>query len=191
MTDNSKGHAHEHDIACDMAHGLVPAPTEGRRLIAVFLSPVSLELAHMSAHVGFEVTIVDPDVKRALTDVVIVTDIGAAKPDDDTDVVVTDHDRPELGDVLSDALRSTTRWIGVMGSPRHTAPHIQALKDNGFDDDAIARVHRPIGLDIGSHAPGEIAIATVAGLLADRNGRSGGQYEDVARQRSLQRSFLT
>ena len=38
----------------------------------------------------------------------------------------------------------------------------------------IARVHRPIGLDIGSRAPAEIAVSTLAGLLADRNGRTGG-----------------
>ena len=37
-----------------------------------------------------------------------------------------------------------------------------------------ARVHRPIGLDIGSRAPAEIAVSTLAGLLADRNGRTGG-----------------
>ncbi|MEO8328551.1 MAG: XdhC family protein, partial [Candidatus Nanopelagicales bacterium] len=120
MTDNSH-HQHVHDIACDMAHGLVPAPTEGRRLVAVFVSPVSRQLAHIAAHVGFEVTIVDPDVQRATEGIVSVPDIGAAKPDEHTDVVVTDHDRPELGDVLSDALRTTTRWIGVMGSLRHTA----------------------------------------------------------------------
>ena len=38
-------------------------------------------------------------------------------------------------------------------------------------------MHRPIGLDIGSRSPAEIAVATVAGLLADRAGRSGGTYE--------------
>jgi xanthine dehydrogenase accessory factor len=50
------------------------------------------------------------------------------------------------------------------------------LRDRGFDEDHIARVHRPIGLDIGSKSPAEIAVSTVAGLLADRNGRSGGSY---------------
>jgi xanthine/CO dehydrogenase XdhC/CoxF family maturation factor len=63
-----------------------------------------------------------------------------------------------------------------MGSPRHTAPHVAALKERGFDDSDIARVHRPIGLDIGSRSPAEIAIATLAGLIADRNGRAGGPY---------------
>jgi xanthine/CO dehydrogenase XdhC/CoxF family maturation factor len=63
-----------------------------------------------------------------------------------------------------------------MGSPRHPPPHVPALRERGYDDAAIARVHRPIGLDIGSHTPAEIALATVAGLLADRNGRSGGAF---------------
>jgi len=176
MTDHGD-HAHEHDPACDIAHGLAPSPTEGRRLIAVFASPVSRELTHFAAHVGFEVVTVDPDPERASGTIGCVPDIASAKPDEHTDVVVTDHDRSELGELLSDALQATTRWIGVMGSPRHPAPHIKALQERGFDDAQIARVHRPIGLDIGSHSPSEIAIATVAGLLADRNGRSGGQYE--------------
>ncbi|HVQ87409.1 MAG TPA: XdhC family protein [Actinomycetes bacterium] len=175
MTEHD-GHD-QSDPACDMAHGLLPAPTQGRRLIAVFASPVALELTHFAAHVGFETVIVEPVPQRANDSIRYAADIASAKPDEHTDVVVTDHDRPELGELLADALRSTTRWIGVMGSPRHTAPHINALQDLGFDDAQIARVHRPIGLNIGSHSPGEIAIATVAGLLADRNGRTGGQYE--------------
>jgi xanthine/CO dehydrogenase XdhC/CoxF family maturation factor len=63
-----------------------------------------------------------------------------------------------------------------MGSPRHTAPHVAALQERGLPEDAIARVHRPIGLDIGSRSPAEIAVSTVAGLLADRSGRDGGTY---------------
>ena len=44
----------------------------------------------------------------------------------------------------------------------------------GVPDEQIARVHRPIGLNIGSRTPAEIALATMAGLIADRNGRPGG-----------------
>jgi xanthine/CO dehydrogenase XdhC/CoxF family maturation factor len=61
-----------------------------------------------------------------------------------------------------------------MGSPRHTAPHVAALRGLGVAEDDIARVHRPIGLNIGSHTPAEIAVATLAGLIADRNDRPGG-----------------
>jgi xanthine/CO dehydrogenase XdhC/CoxF family maturation factor len=63
-----------------------------------------------------------------------------------------------------------------MGSPRHTAPHVAALRALGVSEEDVARVHRPIGLNIGSHTPPEIAIATLAGLIADRNGRPGGFF---------------
>jgi xanthine dehydrogenase accessory factor len=61
-----------------------------------------------------------------------------------------------------------------MGNPRHEGPHVAALTALGVPPEEIARVHRPIGLDIGSRTPAEIAISTLAGLLADRNGRPGG-----------------
>jgi xanthine dehydrogenase accessory factor len=174
-------HPHDHaegsdDLACAIAHGDVPAPTGDRRLVAVFDSPVSRELAHFAAHVGYEVVILEPSGAAGAGPFAVVTDVASAGLDGRTDVVVTDHDRPELGDVLAGVLRQSPRWVGVMGSPRHTAPHIQLLHDRGFGDDDIARVHRPIGLDIGSRSPAEIAISTVAGLLADRNNRTGGAY---------------
>ncbi len=165
------------DIACAMAHGQVEAPTDGRRLVAVFASPVALQLVHLAAHVGFECVVLDPahDLDGATT----VRTASEAALDELTDVVVTDHDRPELGDVLTDVLGHATRWVGVMGSPRHTAPHVAALAERGVPPQDVARVHRPIGLDIGSKSPAEIAVSTVAGLLADRAGRAGGVYDDA------------
>ena len=61
-----------------------------------------------------------------------------------------------------------------MGNPRHPGPHVAALTELGVPAADIARVHRPVGLNIGSRTPPEIAIATLAGLLADRNDRPGG-----------------
>lgn len=170
------GHSHNStDLACAMAHGEIPAPTGERRLVAVFASPVALQLVHLAAHVGYDCVVLDP--AGDLAGVPTVRSAASAGIDPATDVVVTDHDRPELGDVLADVLAQPARWVGVMGSPRHTAPHVVALQARGLDAADIARVHRPIGLDIGSRSPAEIAIATVAGLLADRAGRSGGTYE--------------
>jgi xanthine dehydrogenase accessory factor len=171
---HSHGDGAHGDIACAMAHGAVPAPTDGRRLVAVFASPVALQLVHLAAHVGYECVVLDPE--RDLEGARTVRTADEAELDDVTDVVVTDHDRPELGDVLAAVLAHPTRWVGVMGSPRHTAPHVAALAERGVPDDQAARVHRPIGLDIGSKSPAEIAVSTVAGLLADRNGRAGGVY---------------
>ncbi|MEU0555262.1 XdhC family protein [Dactylosporangium sp. NPDC006015] len=132
-----------------------------RALVAVFDTPVAAHLLDFATTLGFRVALADPDLEGVVVDA-------------DTDIVVTDHDRPELGAVLRDALASPARWIGVMGNPRHPGPHVEALRGLGVPDDEIARVHRPIGLNIGSRTPPEIALATLAGLVADRNGRPGG-----------------
>jgi xanthine/CO dehydrogenase XdhC/CoxF family maturation factor len=156
------------DPVCALAHGEAPARAPARALVAVFASPVASYLLHFGAELGFRTVLVDPagDV-RALDESIV---------DATTDVVVADHDRPELGEMLRDALRLPARWVGLMGSPRHAGPHVRALRALGVDEADIARVHRPIGLNIGSHTPPEIAVATLAGLIADRNGRPGGFY---------------
>ena len=164
------------DLACAMAHGERPAPTGDRRLVLVFASPVARELAHFAAHVGYDVAVLDPAPPGPVVSLPCHASAAAAGIDAGTDVVVTDHDRPELGDVLADVLAEPTRWVGVMGSLRHTAPHVAALRERGLAPEDIARVHRPIGLDIGSRSPAEIAVSTLAGLLADRSGRSGGPF---------------
>ena len=144
--------------------------TADRLLVAVFTSPVADVLLRWGAELGFRTQLLDPVPGRAEI-------CGFAEVDgelSDADVVVTDHHRPELGVVLRDALALGVRWVGVMGNPRHEGPHVAALTALGVPPEEIARVHRPIGLDIGSKAPAEIAVSTLAGLLADRNGRSGG-----------------
>jgi xanthine dehydrogenase accessory factor len=142
-----------------------------RLLLAVFASPVAEVLLRWAPELGYRVQLLDPDPERGagLTGFADVDgDLAAA------DVVVTDHHRDELGEVLRDALAVPTRWIGVMGNPRQEGPHVEALTALGVPAADIARVHRPIGLDIGSKQPAEIALSTLAGLLADRNGRPGG-----------------
>jgi xanthine dehydrogenase accessory factor len=164
------------DPACDVAHGRADAPATERALIAVFASPVAQYLLTYARDAGFRPLLVEPDAQHALTgdDGFPVARVLDGLADRGTDVVVTDHHRPELGTVLRDALASPARWVGVMGNPRHPAPHIPALAALGVPAAEIDRVHRPIGLNIGSRTPAEIALATVAGLIADRNGRPGG-----------------
>ncbi len=154
------------DEACALAHGDAAAPATDRALVAVFSTPVATYLLHFRADLGYRTLLVDPTGDVPALDESIV--------DGSTDVVVTDHHRPELGEMLRDALRLPARWIGVMGSPRHPAPHIPALRALGTDEADIARVHRPIGLNIGSRTPPDTAVATLAGLTPDRNGRPGG-----------------
>jgi xanthine dehydrogenase accessory factor len=151
-----------------------------RLLVAVFASPVSEVLLRWGAELGFRTVLVEPDAARVPAGTPAdVTAAGFGELDGElaggsADVVVTDHHRDELGELLRDALARPARWIGVMGSPRHEGPHVAALTALGVPAGDIARVHRPIGLDIGSREPAEIALAALAGLLADRNGRPGG-----------------
>jgi xanthine dehydrogenase accessory factor len=149
-----------------------------RLLVAVFASPVAEVLVRWGTELGFRTVLVEPgesaaDVRadriaRGFADIEDELAAGTA------DVVVTDHHRDELGELLRDALARPARWIGVMGNPRHEGPHVAALAALGVPAEDVARVHRPIGLDIGSRRPAEIAVSTLAGLLADRNGRAGG-----------------
>jgi xanthine dehydrogenase accessory factor len=177
--------------ACSVAHGTAPAaetgtaaaapppapvPGAGRILVAVFASAVSGYLLRYAADAGYRTLLVEPDPPRADAARMAGFPVLAAVPGDldGADVVVTDHHRDELGVALRDALAGKARWVGIMGNPHHAGPHVVALESLGVAPGDIARVHRPIGLNIGSRTPPEIAVSTLAGLLADRNARPGG-----------------
>lgn len=172
---------HVHDRSCRAAHGDLELPADQRRLVLIFVSPVAEAMAGLAEGLGWPVTVIDPDRNRLDSSPVpqaqTFTSVADAALDAGCDVVVCDHDRPELGEMLAAAIAGPSRWIGVMGSLRHTAPHLAALRERGLAETVIARVHRPIGLDIGSKMPAEIALSTMAGLLADRNGKSGGPFQ--------------
>jgi xanthine dehydrogenase accessory factor len=160
-----------------IAHGHAPAAAEDKLLVAVFASPVASFLLSYGADIGYRTVLAEPDPERAKAAVAAGTHVADGVGSLDTegaDVVVTDHHRPELGVELRDALASGARWVGIMGNPRVEPPHVSALTELGVAAEEIGRVHRPIGLNIGSRAPAEIAIATLAGLIADRNGKPGG-----------------
>ena len=179
----------EIDPSCAVAHGAGPAPSAdpiapgapapadpARTLVAVFDSPVASYLLRYGADCGYRAVLLEPEAERAAAAAAsgteVIGDPGGFDPS--ADVVVTDHHRPELDAIVRDLLAGKARWIGVMGNPRHPAPYIPGLIEFGVPEEEIARVHRPVGLNIGSRTPPEIALATLAGLIADRNGRPGG-----------------
>jgi xanthine dehydrogenase accessory factor len=186
----------EQNDACSVAHGETPlrqptpqpgaqpVPPAGggggaqpdRALVAVFASAVSGYLLRYAADAGYRCLLVDPDPVRASAARMGGFPVAETMPEtlDGADVVVTDHHRDELGVMLRDALQAKARWVGIMGNPHHAGPHVEALEALGVAPGDIALVQRPIGLNIGSRTPPEIAISTLAGLLADRNSRPGG-----------------
>jgi xanthine dehydrogenase accessory factor len=182
-------HVHEDGTECSIAHGeVVSERPADRHLVAVYASDMATYLLAWGRELGFDTALLEPepvkvtDAHRANADAVL-HDPAEVPIDTMTDVVVTDHHRNDLGPVMAPLLKARPRWLGIMGSPRHVGPHAAALGAEGIDPALIATVHRPIGLDIGSKAPAEIALSTLAGLLADRNGRSGGTPHDVAATR--------
>ncbi len=158
---------------CDVAHGAVDGDVGPRRLVVVYASPLATHLLHWASELGFTTELVEPD--PSVDDVTArQADRVTSVPDDagvdaTTDVVVTDHHRDDLGEVMAPLLAAGPRWIGIIGSARHEGPHREALRRVGVDESTIATVRRPIGLPIGSRTPAEIALSILAGLVADRN----------------------
>ncbi len=79
-----------------------------------------------------------------------------------TAVVTLTHD-PKLDDpAIMAALRSDVFYLGCLGSTRTHAKRVARLIEAGFSETEIARIHAPVGLDIGARSPAEIAIAVMA-----------------------------
>ena len=79
------------------------------------------------------------------------------------------HDLP----VLEGLLRSEIRYIGVLGSSSRAAALASRLREKGYTEQDIARLHIPVGLDIGAESAEQMAVAVVAELLMVRNERTG------------------
>jgi xanthine dehydrogenase accessory factor len=92
--------------------------------------------------------------------------------DDATYVVIVTRGHTHDIDVLVQALRTPARYVGLMASRRKRAKIVEALSEAGFTDDALARVHSPIGLDIGAETPEELAVSIVAELIQVRAGKT-------------------
>jgi xanthine dehydrogenase accessory factor len=173
-------HIHDDGTSCDVAHGdASPDPATDRRMVVAYASPLAVHLLSWGRDLGFSTVLVEPESARVTVEHRAAADAVSHLPEDvevtaTTDVVVTDHHRDDLGAVMAPLVTAGPRWIGIIGSPRHAGPHVTALAAEGVPEADIATVRRPIGLDIGSRAPAEIALSVLAGLLADRNGRPGG-----------------
>ena len=90
--------------------------------------------------------------------------------DPHTAVAALSHD-PKLDDlVLLEALKSPAFYVGALGSRRHTAQRKDRLALFDLSADEIARLHGPIGLDLGGNQPAEIAVSILAELIAVRHG---------------------
>jgi xanthine dehydrogenase accessory factor len=148
--------------------GVAVAPP---RLVITGAVHVSQALAPMARLLDYDVILIDPRTafatRERFPDVALIPDWpDVALPrlglDRDTAVIALTHD-PRIDDpCLAAALRSEAFYVGALGSKTTHAKRVVRLKAAGFDDAAIARIHAPIGLDIGARSPAEIALAILA-----------------------------
>jgi len=155
---------------------LQPSP----RLLIVGAGHVGFELARVAGGLGFRVQVIDDREKYASAErfpgaEVVVDDIPgwlahAEIPPSAFVVVVTRGHRHDL-----DALRALAprelHYLGLIGSRAKVARLFETLAAEGVPDEALARAHAPIGLDIGAVTPAEIAVAIAAELVAVRYGK--------------------
>lgn len=151
-------------------------------LLLVGATSLAAMLAEMGRRVDLRVVVVDPRPAFATSQRIPHADaIVREWPDDylphvlgtHTSIVVLSHDPKFDLPALRCALRSAAPYIGLLGSRRAQAARRAALRTEGFDDAALARIRGPVGLDIGGTTPGETAISILAEIIAHRSGRSG------------------
>ena len=145
--------------------------TPPKRLVVVGAVHIAQALAPMAALAGYAVSIIDPRSAFAMDwrfpGVTLTHDwpdeaLEALRPDRRTAVITLTHD-PKLDDpALKLALRSDAFYIGALGSTRTNAKRLERLAADGFSAAELARIHGPVGLDIGAISPAEIAIAILA-----------------------------
>jgi len=145
------------------------------RLFAVSATDVARALRRHLGALGYEVVIVEPRRERvAVDDHPVVADLDGVALSERDAVVLTDHDAPYATAMLAHAARSPARFVGMMSSRRHVARHLDALRAMDVPDDVVARVHAPVGLDLGRKDAEGIALSIAAGIVADANGAGGG-----------------
>jgi xanthine dehydrogenase accessory factor len=164
----------------------LPAP----RIIVIGGGHVGKAVAHLSKWLGFRVAVSDDRSEFCTPEM---------NPDADEFYPVTMSDLPQKANInrqtylilttrgvntdvpgLPALLDSRAAYIGVIGSRRRWSMTVKGLLENGVSEEAIARIHSPIGLELQAETPEEIAVSILAEILMLRNEGSGKMMKEKA-----------
>jgi xanthine dehydrogenase accessory factor len=175
--------------ATSAMHGAATLP-DGRAAVLERVDPPALAVVCGAGHVGAEVA---PALVRLGFRVVVVDDreefasperfpdvrvavlpfsgaLAAVGVDERAYVVIVTRGHVHDLDVLEQALRLGARYVGLMASRSKRARMDAALREAGYGDEVIARIHSPIGLPIGAETPAELAVSIAAEIVQVRSG---------------------
>lgn len=149
------------------------------RLLLIGAGQLSQAVAHMAKLLDFEVLVCDPREEYAatlqmdnVTRVLGMPDdvVTTLRPDAHTAIVALTHD-PKLDDMaLLEALNSDAFYVGALGSRRNQATRKLRLAEHfGLSEEALDRLHGPVGLHLGAKTPAEIAVSIVAEIVQVKN----------------------
>jgi xanthine dehydrogenase accessory factor len=155
-----------------------PAPPT---LIIVGAGHISIPLSRIARLLGYHVTVVDPREAFATRERFPEADeLMLEWPDEalprmpltsSTAVAVLTHDDKFDVPALATALRAPVGYVGAIGSRGTREVRNARLREQGITEAQLARIHGPIGLEIGAKTPEEIALAIMAQIVASRHGR--------------------
>ncbi len=148
----------------------VPPP----RLVVIGAVHISQALAPMARIAGYDMVIIDPRTAFATQERFPDVRVIAQWPDEAlpevgvdpfTALIALTHD-PKIDEpALEAGLRADCFYVGALGSRRTHAKRLERLAGRGLSAEVTARIHAPIGLDIGAVSPGEIAVAVLAEVI--------------------------
>ncbi|HEX7737243.1 MAG TPA: XdhC/CoxI family protein [Ktedonobacteraceae bacterium] len=159
------------------------------RLIVAGAGYVAQALARLALHLDLRTIVIDD--RRDLADPAVFGEtaqltfgdipetLRELEPDESSFVVVVTRGHHLDESVLRAALETRAVYVGMIGSPSKVKNIFKALLQQGFSRETLARVHAPIGLDIGAETPDEIALSIAAEIVMQRRQASGAPLSSI------------
>jgi xanthine dehydrogenase accessory factor len=179
-----RGRTERRKIECEgtVVEAVLVVAAAPPRMIVFGAVDFSVALSNAAALLGYRVTVCDARPVFATADRFPHADVinrwptdylAETEVDERTVVCILTHDDKFDVPLIEAALALPVAYVGAMGSRVTHDRRVAALRSRGFDDEALASLHSPIGLDLGGSTPEETAVSILAEMIAVRNGASG------------------